>query len=1291
MLKSLELFGFKSFADRTKFEFSSGITAVVGPNGSGKSNVVDGLKWILGDQSPKSLRGKEMTDVIFNGTRNRKAGAMAEASLVFDNSSGFLPIESQEVHVGRRLWRSGDSEYLLNNTPVRLKDVRQLLMGTGAGSAAYSIIEQGRVDQILQANAISRRGIFEESAGISLYRSRRSEFVRRMERVDQSLTRLTDIVDEVESQRNALRTQAERAAIYRELSAELRTRWLGLAADDYRLLESKAAEATAHIAEQQSQLEQANAERESVESRLEKVDHELSEIDRRLREKDREVASLREVIAGHHSTIRQQSGRMAELEADFLRLKRQRALLEDRVRDGTQERERLERDLQAVEQSCNELEVAVAEHQKEVHSLEEQLQAGRNAVGKQQVELDEANQRQTELQSQLQSLQTRLHSTRSAGDVEQRRLADLRERLDDERQLADDAAARFTQAEQSLHESQQCRKDADEYRRSLLDELSAFQSSLADLREERSGCHARITVLEDLESRQEGLGIGVREILRRAKTSDYPPWNQIAGTVSDLIDVELEHAALLEAALGDRAQWIVIGDFDPLVEYLLAHSAQISGRVRFVEFAPPADERNGGSRQLVFRFLDADPVLLCPSKPEAQAKGTPPGPSLALQASIPRNRVDRDFTGRSGVVRRADEFATARREFAALPAQILSDTWIVESLEIAFRLADEAAGRCRFVTLQGEMLAADGTLTVGTPRSESAVVSRKSELRQLKNELLRLDHRIGTEERRLAETNEQLADADRELQSADEEVRIAAGKHSDRKSELAARRREFARLQAEAESVEAEIARLNAVAKELAADQAERQSLLDGIQRDVQSLQDAIAAAETQLAGQNNRLQDARQRRDSDQLQLATQHERRQSLQDAFARAGREQDSRVQQRDEAVRRCDATRTKRRDTELAVLRTRGSLAELSLTLERGLADAEEIVACKDDIRGRRMELTRQETALRKQCNHLQTAIHTEDMAVRESRQRQETLAERIREEYQTELAEAVEAGVSAFAEYLAQQTVGRIANPSEEENDNAEGGGWKAEGGNPHSPLTTTFEDVRPEFEAQVERLRRKLKAMGSVNADSLRDLDEIEARYEHLSTTLGDLVEAKKHLEDLVRRIDQKCRQLFRETFDAIRENFRELFRKAFGGGDGDIVLEDPDDVLECGIDIVARPPGKELKSISLLSGGEKTLTAFALLLAMFKHRPSPYCILDEVDAALDEANVERLRALLTEFRESTQFVMITHKKPTMTIADLLYGVTMEESGVSKRMTVKFDNIGENGEFLTDDAKTAAA
>jgi chromosome segregation protein len=222
-------------------------------------------------------------------------------------------------------------------------------------------------------------------------------------------------------------------------------------------------------------------------------------------------------------------------------------------------------------------------------------------------------------------------------------------------------------------------------------------------------------------------------------------------------------------------------------------------------------------------------------------------------------------------------------------------------------------------------------------------------------------------------------------------------------------------------------------------------------------------------------------------------------------------------------------------------------------------------------------------------------------------------------------------------------------------------------------------------------LRRKLKAMGSVNADSLRDLDEIEARYEHLSTTLGDLVEAKKHLEDLVRRIDQKCRQLFRETFDAIRENFRELFRKAFGGGDGDIVLEDPDDVLECGIDIVARPPGKELKSISLLSGGEKTLTAFALLLAMFKHRPSPYCILDEVDAALDEANVERLRALLTEFRESTQFVMITHKKPTMTIADLLYGVTMEESGVSKRMTVKFDNIGENGEFLTDDAKTAAA
>ena len=1271
MLKSLELFGFKSFADRTKFEFSSGITAVVGPNGSGKSNVVDGIKWILGDQSPKSLRGKEMTDVIFNGSRNRKAAAMAEAALVFDNSSGWLPIDAREVHVGRRLWRSGDSEYLLNNTPVRLKDVRALLMGSGAGSAAYSIIEQGRVDQILQANAISRRGIFEESAGISLYRSRRAEFMRRMERVDQSLARLTDIVDEVEAQRNALRTQAERAAIYRELSDELRTRWLGLAADDYRLLEAKAGEAAARIAEHQSQLDQASADREAVERRLEQVDHELAEVDRRLREKDREVASLREVVAGHHSTIRLQTGRMAELETEFLRLKRQRSLLEDRVREGTQERERLERELHAVEQACRELESAVAGHTADVRECEDELQTGREAAAEHQARLEEAKRAQAGLQGELQSLQTRLHSTRSAVEAEQRRLADLQQRLTAERELGEEAATRFTEAEKSLHAAQQRRQEADEQRRTLLDELSGYQSSLAELREDRSGCHARVTVLEDLESRQEGLGIGVREILRRAKTSDYPPWNGIAGTVADLIDVDLEHAALLEAALGGRAQWIVIREFAPLVDYLLVHSAQISGRVRFLEFAPE-EQVDDGSRQLRFRFIDADTV--------ADAA------SIRADAGSVRHGIA-DFTGRPGVVRRADELATSDGEFSGLPQQILADTWIVESLDVAFQLAAEADGQCRFVTLQGELLSADGTLTVGTPRSETAVVSRKSELRQLKNELLRLDHRTGTEERRLADTNEQLADADRELQAADEDVRLAAGEHSERKSDLAARRREFDRLQSEAQSVAAEIDRLDAVERELSREQAERQSQLDDIHRQELSIRDALQAAEERHAADEERLHAARQVRDADQLQLATQQERRQALRDAFARSDRDHESRIQQRDEAVRRCTSTHAKRRDTELAVLRTRSSLAELSLTLERGLANAEEIVAHKDDIRGRRMELHRQETALRKECYNLQQAIHAEEMIVQESRQRQQTLADRIREEYQTELADAVESGVSAFEECLA-ESVGRISNPSETETqDDLD----ERTDGLEIRPTHVTFDNVRPELEARVERLRRKLKSMGSVNADSLRDLDEIEARFEHLSTTLGDLVEAKKHLEDLVRRIDHKCRQLFRETFDAIRENFQELFRKAFGGGDGDIVLEDPDDVLECGIDIVARPPGKELKSISLLSGGEKTLTAFALLLAMFKHRPSPYCVLDEVDAALDEANVERLRALLTEFRVNTQFVMITHKKPTMTIADLLYGVTMEESGVSKRMTVKFENIGENGEFLGDGSKTAAA
>jgi len=1335
MLKSLELFGFKSFADRTQFDFSTGITGVVGPNGSGKSNVVDGLKWILGDQSPKSLRGKEMTDVIFNGAANRKSAAFAEATLVFDNSTGFLNVEHREVRVGRRLWRSGDSEYLLNNAPVRLKDIRQLLMSSDAGSADYSIIEQGRVDQILQANAISRRGIFEEAAGISLYKTRRAEFVRRMERVDQMLARLTDIVDEVDSRRKALRNQAEKAATYRDLSERLRTAWLGLAADDYRLLTGQIESREGDIAEQKARLDDVEHQRSALEKTLEAIDHDMAEVDERIRTQDRNLGSLRETMASHLTTIRLQTKRHEEQHAEFLRLKRQRFRMQDRVHEGEQEVRHLNALLGECETGCRELTEELQSEESRLQRLQKVREDHLQQAEERTQTIETHNERKNALQQDIAELQNRHAQTESAREFAAERSRDLKHQRDECRRQWETSRKQLDDSERELTVLEESVAEAAQRRQTLLDELSSRQSSLAELREQRSACEARITVLDDLERRQEGLGIGVKEILRRAETSPYPPWTHIAGTVADLLDVDLQHAALLEAALGPRAQLIVIEQIEPLQEYLKLHSAEISGRVGFLTYQtrnsplPPEEgpALRGQPNEVWVQAPGFSVTKILNRLPEAEKRSSSHQEAAvfrkAIQDATPQQPVSRDsvdhetphgdadrehqeahtsdtktitphdaqppareewLAEQPGVLGRADELAQGRQGFSNLPAQMLADTWIVETLDVAFTLTEQTGGRCRFVTLQGELLDCDGTLTVGTPRAETAVLSRKSELRGLKNELNRLEHRLGEEERRLSETNNHLAEADAQWNDTQRQLEAHKARHAERKSEAAAHKRDAQRCENEYNELQQEITSLQEKAERLSRDIEQRQLELAAAEEDLRGLQAEREETQRKIAQHDQRIQSVQQRRDEHQLKLAKQQERLDGLKEAVHRARQDMETRQQQQQEAARRLATATTKHRDIELAILETRALLAELALSEEQQLLALEAVSAEKDDVRARRGQLSRKEAALRTESNRLQQRIHDAEMTIREAQQRRQSLCDRLAEEYQVDLADiAASEDVSAYREYL----------NSLNSRESQDGPPSRSDSDSPDAE-PVAFEDVRDELEAEVERLRKRVKALGAVNTESLRDLDELEERYTRLKSTLDDMLEAKKQLEDLIRRIDQKCRKMFRETFEAIRENFQQLFRRAFGGGDGDIVLEDPDDVLECGVDIVARPPGKELKNLTLLSGGEKTLTAFALLLALFRYRPSPYCILDEVDAALDEANVERLLALLQEFKQSTQFVIITHKKPTMTIADRLYGVTMEESGVSKRLTVQFENIGENGEFIADgdtDSQSTAA
>lgn len=1254
MLKSLELYGFKSFADRTRFEFAPGITGVVGPNGSGKSNVVDALKWILGDQSAKSLRGHEMTDVIFNGSASRKPSPFAEAFLTIDNSQKFLAIDAAEVQIGRRIHRGGDAEYLINKAPARLKDIRELLMGTGAGNGAYSIIEQGRVDQILQANPTNRRLVFEEAAGVSRFKARRVEAERKLERVAQNLQRLSDIVDEVEAQLNATRGQAAKAVKYREIATELKRWWLGLAADDHRQLTSELAEVEPRLAAATQRLAELAEEQRSFESQNAVLERELHDLDERLRDAERRLSLHRENAASQNASLRFQTGRLQELDGDLSRLRAQRLTLVQRKRDAERELalhaarlEEFARDADRLRDRLHaqdeQLQRSAAETAQAAAALERARQ-GREAAAQ---DASLAEQRVATLEAQIENFEESLQRLCSRWEDAQVQQAEIEQRRgalrgDYERLIEESGTL---QAELRLRQSRQ---------QELAAARESLQEALAASREARSAALARKSLLEDLELRQEGLGIGVRELLHRARHADAPPWNSIVGNVADLLDVDLEYAGLIEVALGPRAQWIVLREYQPLLEYLAQGRVMLTGRIGFLALperaagAPLPPSRDG--RRLIHLQTAASPAV--------------------------------DFDGRAGVVARADRLVQSEHGVQGLASAVLADTWIVHDLETALALAAEVGPAVRFVTLQGELLDSVGSIQLGTVRSETSLLSRKSELRRIKNDLLRFDRDVAQQEA--------------ELQAVLREGQEAESSALDCGAQAGALQQRLAEVLAALHAADQEAQHASREIEQLLSQQADAQAELNRLRNQLTAAEerltaaqvaqaaaaDAIAAAEAAHLAAVAQAQSLEQRKAAEQLDLVKQAERLATSREQLQRLEGEIQQRQAQLEEGERRLQAAQAQRAQLSLQLLNGRAALAE---AYQAGDVLREEVrrwQAAKDELRLRRGQFVETEQRLRRERRELQERRHADEIRERDLRHSLATLAERLQDEYQLSLDEMVASGASALELYQTERGQGpRVPEADADAADEA-----PDDDGAPAHPFAgdaaeITFAEARPELEARVNRLRRKLRLLGHVNTDSLRDLEQLESRFQHLSGQLQDLLEAKATLEDIIKRINQESRRLFADTFQTIRGNFQKLFRKVFGGGEGDIVLEDPDDILECGIEITARPPGKELRSLSLLSGGEKTMTAIALIMSIFQAKPSPFCILDEVDAALDEANVDRFTAVVREFQQTTQFIMITHHKRSMLAADVLYGVTMEESGVSKRMSVRFEDISDSGEF----------
>jgi chromosome segregation protein len=1335
MLKSLELFGFKSFADRTAFDFAAGITGVVGPNGSGKSNVVDSIKWILGDQSAKSLRGKDMTDVIFNGSASRTGSQFAEATLIFDNRSRFIPVDMDEVSIGRRIWQSGDSEYLVNRNTARLKDVRELFVGTGAGAATYCIIEQGRVDQILQSNAANRRLIFEEAAGISRFKQKRTEALKRLERVETNLVRLSDLVDEVETQVSTVRTQAQRATRFRDVSTELEQLWVGLAADDFRRETNVRDALVSQMQESAGVVQNLRARQKAAEQEVAAADAALSEVDDQLREVERRRSDLRSRIASLDTTVRHQAAREAELQSDLQRLVRQQNLMKNRVLEAQAEETHLESVLSLERAAFERRKSALLSGDDQVGGLHQILLDSRESIEAAREELMTQVRLNSEAASSLNNLRAQHQSASQRRMVLEAQAAALAAEVE---ALTDDAPA----VEQEMQTAQQqlaaVENDADNLLRSreqLVSEQNKSQKSLAELREHRSAQIARRAVLEDLEDRQEGFGIGVREILRRADEADTEPWNLICGSVADLLDVDMEHAALLEVALSGRAQLLVVTRLKPLIDYLNSGRCRITDRVGFIsienteEATRDLSELRGSLRRDddgIWAAADSDTETTQQAdswwgrKKIGRGEGdsiermlAAAGSTESLQVTWVDPRTDSAVVrsvfsqgdtappllfGHKGVVGRADGLARPPQSMPGLASHLLADTWVVETLADALRLHAATNGQCRFVTLQGELIEGDGTLFAGTVRNESALLSRKSELRRLRNELHRLEHEIAQRELLLRSLGQNISSTDERLNQTRTLVNECSGRCRKAENQLAEYRRQRKELQRQSDNLAAQSQKLSDEISVLVSgiEEAEEQSQSGELL--LQQRHQLIAELSSQLTERQQELEAIERDRTAASLELTRSEERLLGLQEAVERVREDLEQRHLQQQEADRRLTSAAERQRDLLIARLNASAEIAELSVADEHLATEVHERGSARNRLRANKNAATAAETQIRDRLRQHETRHHEVELQVRGIDHQLTTTAERIREEFQMEVREAVASGRSAVAIWLQKQT-------SEGDSENEGDSEASAKSAVAAIPVAAMFDataeavvadnaqytEMRTEIDRRVERLRKQLKKIGNVGTESLENLIELETRFQRLHMQLTDLESARDTLRDIVRRINIESKRMFLESFETIRGYFRELFRKLFGGGEADLILEDPEDVLECSIDVVARPPGKELRSISLLSGGERTLTAVALLLSIFKSRTSPFCILDEVDAALDDANIGRFVNVLREFQQNTQFIMITHRKPTMAVTDVLYGVTMEESGISRRLSLRFEDVDEHGNFIAAAKKSKAA
>lgn len=1259
-LKSLDIHGFKSFADKTHLEFHEGVTGIVGPNGCGKSNVVDAIRWVLGETSAKALRGGEMADVIFSGTERRKPLGMAEVTLTLADCEESLGVDYNEVSITRRVFRDGKSEYRLNGTLCRLKDFHNLFMDTGIGRTAYSIMAQGQIDQILSSKPEERRSVFEEAAGITKYKREKKDALRKLDYTEANLLRVSDVLAEQERRMNSLKRQVSKARRYKSLAEDVRIL-------DTHLGHKRYVEFGAERDELKTSIRSLEATESELERLMEPKEEAVADARLAARNFEGELAELRQELNEHRNLLASAEGRMAFNNE-------RRSELEGRIGQNREEidatKEKLEKqefDFVAANEALEQLARRIAEMEIQLGEQEDRTAQSRERRSVIENQLRESRSEANRTQTIIASMQAKIESSLAQMETSReraRQLADEEERLNVE---LEEARAQHEQILTLLEEQAAMTVELEE---SFQSAERQFQHNRGDLDAARTTAEeshrtlaqrsSRLEVLRQLVASGEGFEAGTKEILDGLDEPDrFKPG--VHGVLAGFIDADKECARAVEAALGSHLQAVLVED-GALAESLIERLTE---------------KKLGHAAVLPKSFVQASSGT--------QMEAVPDG---ALGWALDRVKVD--------------------EKVRSVIEQLLDRVLIVPNLATAMRLRADQSGVI-FATQGGELVGAEGIVSGGAAgEGNVSVLERQNEVRELEEEVAALTDQEEQAKARVAELEAELV----RLQEAMEVARERQQRH---KVELSTLEGQKSLASREVEGVETKLESVRWERGDL--DQKE-QSATEGrssMEGELASARERLEASESDQSRLQSELEGAM--REESELADALNEVRTALAVEKRAKEAQE----AQQQPMEARLAELREIAiRRETEIASFMERIDSAgsensQLAEEIETHRAEAEDLETELESRAGRRSELLEAidvaESALsqaRKEHAKASEQRGREEVAITKVELRLENLVAAVLERHDVELSN-FEPDSHALLVCIDTQKNGsgrgrtrvvQAATAEEEQEGEVEASDHQDD----EEEIAITVVDAASEevemppamegepdwdfVETCVADLKRRLDSMGPVNVDAIEEYEELEARHNDVRNSYEDLVSSKEELLQVIEKINIETERRFSETFTQVRKNFREMFKELFGEkGKADLELMDESDPLESGIEVIAKPPGKKLQSIALLSGGERSMTAVALLFSIYMIKPSPFCVLDELDAPLDEANIGRFVKVLDRFVGSSQFIIVTHSKRTMNRADVMYGVTMEEFGVSKPVGMRMTGADDEKK---GEAKSAA-